>query len=74
MARGKYTVYNTESREWLEMVLRPIPEDRCMVTRYTRDITRAMRFPGKKGAMQMIYKLGGYGFLVVKNERGEVVG
>ena len=74
MARGRYTVYNTESREWLEMVLKPTGDDRALVTMYTRDITRAMKFQGFKHARAMVAKLGDYGYLVVKNERGEIVG
>lgn len=71
--RPRYTVYDTEKREYLESAEMPLGSDGQMVTHWTRRRECALRFAGVKSAAEMVAKLGNYSEFVVKNDKGEVV-
>ena len=74
MRRMHYMVFDTSQRKYLELAVQPLGTDGELVTKWTRHPEKALKFPGIKSGQRMVRKLGGYSEIVVKNERGEVVG
>lgn len=73
-SKPRYTVYDTDRREYLKRAERPLDRDSELVTDWTRRAENAQRFPGVKSAARMVALLGRYSQFVVKNQRGEIVG
>lgn len=69
----KYTVYDTQKREYLERVETPDQDKDHLVTYWTRDQRKAARFPGRKSAEAVVRMLGSYSEFVVKNAKGEII-
>ena len=69
----KYTVYDTEKREYLRRVETPDGDRARIVTYWARDPAEAARFPGRKSAEAVVRMLGSYSQFVVKNAKGEII-
>ena len=73
MSKG-YTVYDTDRREYLEIMNLPLGDPRQMATKWTRRREEAYRFQSRRAALEIVNRLGNYSEFVVKNEKGEIVG
>lgn len=69
----RYTVYDTERREYLRVILRPTDDPGNIVTKWTKSEEDAAHFPGIKSAEAVVRVLGSYSQFVVKNAKGEIV-
>ena len=74
MKRRRYTIYDTDRREYLELAELPLGDPRQMSTKWPRGQREAYRFTSIKAAQAMLNRLGNYSEFVIKNERGEIVG
>lgn len=73
MKTPRYAVYDTETNEYLQEVLLPLGSTRVRVTRWTRHLKKAQRFPGIKSAQAMVDALGNDN-IVILNREGVIVG
>ena len=73
MTQPRYTVYDTEKREYLQRITAPTGDHAAVVTEWTKDPEKAARFPGVKSASAVVRMLGCYSQFVVKNAKGEVI-
>ena len=73
MTTPRYTVYDTEKREYLQRVETPDGDQARIVTYWTRDPAEAARFPGVKSAAAVVRMLGSYSQFAVKNAKGEII-
>lgn len=73
MTQPRYTVYDTERREYLEQITNPTGEAGAIVTEWTKKTDRAAKFPGVKSASAVVRLLGSYSQFVVKNAKGDII-
>lgn len=73
MAGMKYTVYNTEIHKYLKQATQPLGCESEIVTKWTRKVELAQKFPGKKSAEAMVRRLGSLSEFVVKNAQGVII-
>ena len=73
MTQPRYTVYDTDRRQYLMRVTTPTGDRAALVTEWTRDPEKAARFQGVKSASAVVRMLGNYSQFVVKNAKGEVI-
>lgn len=73
MTQLRYTVYDTEKREYLVQITAPTGSTDAVVTEWTKHPEKAARFPGVKSASAVVRMLGSYSQFVVKNAKGEII-